>query len=919
MGDFNARVGCDYKAWPKVLGKHGVGNMNSNGQLLLSLCTQFNLSITNTHFQLPDKYKTTWMHPRSRHWHLIDYAIVRQVDMSQVLITRVMRGAHCWSDHRLILIKLRLRMRYPRRSCRVKPTGINVDKLWDPDTRQQYIDMLNDEVLSGNNDDDLLACWGKFSSQIVTTAKQALGITKRKNEDWFDENDAELSEALRHHRTLLRQYDHNEHRNNYLLEKIKKSNSDLRKLTRDTKDNWWLRKSEYLQWLSSTQQLGEFYAELRKLVGITPRNSVPLRSHDGTQLIVAKEDILRRWAEYFNSLLNTDRTPNFQYINNLPSSPEVPELEEPPSLLEVIGAIRGQSNKKAVGVDNIPGELIKYGGNEIHTTIWQFFVRMWNEELLPPDFKISRICTLYKNKGSRSDCNSYRGVSLLSVPGKIFARVLLNRLLKLSEELLPETQFGFRPGRGTCEAIFSVRQLQEKSREQSRPLFLSFVDLEKAFDSVPRKALWIVLQKVGCPEKFLRMIRLFHDDMRCCVAVGGEQSDYFSVSCGVKQGCVLAPTLFAIYFAVVIKDCIEMAPVGIRIRFRTDGKLFNLDRLRARTKVSHTIITEIMYADDLCFITDSSDSLQRLMTGLGESCSKFGLKINIRKTEVMSSGSVNQPLNICLHQDVLKPVGKFKYLGSIISSTCDLECEINARINAASAAFGKLRRKVLCSHDLKVATKVSVYKAIVLPNLLYASETWCLYRKHIRILDRFHLQCLRDILGVKWSDRVRNTEILRRANTVGIEAVLMQRQLRWCGHVLRMPEERIAKRIFYCELQEGKRKHGGQLLRYKDVLKRHMKKGGIDSSRWESLADDRSKWRHLLKQNINAFEEDRCRDLDAKRDELKARPPVAIYYNYQGGVLTCPKCDRTFLAKIGYISHLRAHDRALLTHRNDDT
>ncbi|CAG4946438.1 unnamed protein product [Colias eurytheme] len=555
MGDFNARVGCDYKAWPKVLGKHGVGNMNSNGQLLLSLCTQFNLSITNTHFQLPDKYKTTWMHPRSRHWHLIDYAIVRQVDMSQ------------------------------------------------------------------NNDDDLLACWGKFSSQIVTTAKQALGITKRKNEDWFDENDAELSEALRHHRTLLRQYDHNEHRNNYLLEKIKKSNSDLRKLTRDTKDNWWLRKSEYLQWLSSTQQLGEFYAELRKLVGITPRNSVPLRSHDGTQLIVAKEDILRRWAEYFNSLLNTDRTPNFQYINNLPSSPEVPELEEPPSLLEVIGAIRGQSNKKAVGVDNIPGELIKYGGNEIHTTIWQFFVRMWNEELLPPDFKISRICTLYKNKGSRSDCNSYRGVSLLSVPGKIFARVLLNRLLKLSEELLPETQ-------------------------------------------------------------------LFHDDMRCCVAVGGEQSDYFSVSCGVKQGCVLAPTLFAIYFAVVIKDCIEMAPVGIRIRFRTDGKLFNLDRLRARTKVSHTIITEIMYADDLCFITDSSDSLQRLMTGLGESCSKFGLKINIRKTEVMSSGSVNQPLNICLHQDVLKPVGKFKYLGSIISSTCDLECEINARINAASAAFG---------------------------------------------------------------------------------------------------------------------------------------------------------------------------------------------------------------------------------------
>lgn len=164
-------------------------------------------------------------------------------------------------------------------------------------------------------------------------------------------------------------------------------------------------------------------------------------------------------------------------------------------------------------------------------------------------------------------------------------------------------------------------------------------------------------------------------------------------------------------------------------------------------------------------------------------------------------------------------------------------------------------------------------------------------------------------MNISWSDRVRNTEVLRRANVSGIEAYLMRRQLRWSGHISRMAEERVAKRIFYSELQEGKRKQGGQLLRYKDVLKRHMRRCDIEPSRWEILAQDRSKWRHTVKVNVQAFEERRRNELDAKREELKARPPASIHYNFVGGVLTCRECGRTFSAKIGYVSHLRAHER----------
>lgn len=105
LGDFNARVGRNCAAWDRVIGKHGVGNENSNGSLLLSFCATNKLIITNTLFQQPNRLKTSWMHPRSKHWHLIDYIIVRQRDQRDVHLTRAVQHSTTWSDHRLIIAK----------------------------------------------------------------------------------------------------------------------------------------------------------------------------------------------------------------------------------------------------------------------------------------------------------------------------------------------------------------------------------------------------------------------------------------------------------------------------------------------------------------------------------------------------------------------------------------------------------------------------------------------------------------------------------------------------------------------------------------------------------------------------------------------------------------------------------------------
>ena len=184
----------------------------------------------------------------------------------------------------------------------------------------------------------------------------------------------------------------------------------------------------------------------------------------------------------------------------------------------------------------------------------------------PQDMRDDNIVTLYKNKGDRSDCNNYRSISLLSIIGKVFPRVTLTCLHSLDSQVYPKSQCGFRAGRSTVDMIFSLRQMQGKCRQQQQPLFLAFVDLTKAFDLVSRSGHFKILQKIGCPPKLLAIITSFHQDMQSTVCFYGATSNAFPVSSGVKQGCVLAPTLFRIFFSMLLQyafvDCTE----GVYIR-----------------------------------------------------------------------------------------------------------------------------------------------------------------------------------------------------------------------------------------------------------------------------------------------------------------------------------------------------------------
>ena len=202
---------------------------------------------------------------------------------------------------------------------------------------------------------------------------------------------------------------------------------------------------------------------------------------------------------------------------------------------------------------------------------------------------------------------------------------------------------------------------------------------------------------------------------------------------------------------------------------------------------------------------------------------------------------------------------------------------------------------------MKLETKCTIYRAVVLIALLYGCESWTLYRRHVKLLDQFHQRCLRRILNIKWYNRVSNVNVLSQAQMPSIDALLTQSQLRWSGHLVRMQNNRLPKQLFYGELTEGHRPRGRPKLRYKDTLKKSLQKCDIDQDQWEIMATNRSEWRQNIRKGTEAYESERQSSQVEKRAAIKARN------NTVERSIECPVCGRLCASDFGLRSHMRVH------------
>ena len=835
MGDLNAKVGDRERG--DVVGRFGVPGMNENGECLLELCEERRLSVGNTWFEKKRIHKYTWQRENGEDKSLLDVILIQSKWKKSLIDVMVRRGvAGGLSDHFLVESKMKIagpRHREYTRAGTIREVKYQeLEKLEVREAYRQRIDveweLVRHRELMGVEEE-----FGMFRSGVVGSAAAECGYRKlgrkSKNSEWWDEEVRGLvKEKRKLYEVQLQTRDERD------VDRYKRQNGVVKRKVKEKKEVADGRFGERLS-KNFKDNKKMFWKDVNMEMKKDDQMDTKIKDADGN--ILSEENAVRnRWKEYFEELLNVDDgrevEMNEVQLNGANRNARmVMELNED----DVRKAVKKLKKGKSPGIDGITSEMLKYGGESIIEWLTRVCMVCLVKGEVPLDWRRAIVVPFYKGKGDRKECKNYRGISLLSIPGKVYGRVLIDRVRYETENMVGEEQCGFRNGRGCIDQVYVLRQLAERFESKGKDMYVAYMDLEKAYDRIDRSAMWRVLVMYGINGNLLRAIKSFYDGSEACVRVCRQKSDWFSVKVGLRQGCVMSPWLFNLFMDGVMRE--------VRARVGEVGVNLWDNVRRCKWKVEW-----LMFADDTVLVGDSKEKLQELVNEFGNVCERRKLTVNVNKSKAMRiSGKENEfDVNVDMNGENLEAVEAYKYLG--VNVTCDgkLKEEINHRIIEARKAAGALQG-IWKKRALSTEAKVGMYEAIVEPSLLYGSEVWVLNVHERKRVQAVEMNCMRNICGVRRIERVRNEEIRRRCGkNVGVCEKVEQNVLRWFGHVERMGDERLVKRMHDSDIM-GRRRRGRPRKSWMDEVSESLGKRGLSIQVAKECVQDRNGWRSICR------------------------------------------------------------------------
>ena len=712
-----------------------------------------------------------------------------------------MPGADIGSDHQLLIAQLRIKLKRIVSAQGVKRFDLqNIDKQYWVETNNKFKDLLIHEAEMTPEE-----LWMNIKTVVLDTAKQHVPHKqKKKSSPWLSQEVIDLAEERRQLKEAGLQ----------TSKLYRKLCNEIQQKSRRDKNRHLSQLCQEIENHSTGNNSRELFKGVKHVTGKRPVKLAVIKDENGIAL-TESSDIKDRWKRYCEGLFASQEV-------DMEVQEEIPCNEEPDILLsEVNNAIRKLKNNKAPGSDEIPGELLKGTDEAGVKIILQLCNKVWHSRTWPEDWKKSVFLTLPK-KGDISECKNNRTIALIPHASKILLHIINERLRPHLERELPPEQAGFRRGRGTRDHIANIRQIISKCMEYRREVYLCFIDYAKAFDCVRYGPLWNALLSLGVPNHLVQLVKNLYDGQQACVRTEKGNSDWFNIGQGVRQGCILSPTLFNLYAEYIMRRALVDWCGGISI----GG--WQLNNLR--------------YADDTTLLAGSLDELSDVLVRVKNESEAMGLRLNVAKTKLMIIGGNNSTSPLVIDGKEVEEVSQFNFLGSLITNEGGCSEEIRKRLAMARSTMAKLSN-IFNDRSITKTTKIRLVQALVFPIATYACESWTITKADYKKINAFELWCWRRLLKITWTMKRTNDSVLEE---IGINKRLIGKinaqTLAYFGHIARRQHDCLEKVILQGKI-EGSRRRGRPKARWIDRIKSLV---GQSLPTTYQLAADRMKWRAIV-------------------------------------------------------------------------
>jgi len=862
--DLNGHVGEEIQGYDGVHGGFGYGSRNDEGGRVLDFAVAMDFVICNTWFKKEVSKLITYSSGGVN--TTIDYLLTRKGDRNMVKDVKVIPGESCVSQHRLLVGGFEVE-RKSFKKVRYK-SKLRVWKLKNKDIQNSFQEELrkSEEVWAAAP--DVEEKWKVMREVLLDATEKTCGWTKgarRHQETWWWNDEVDL--AIKRKRESFKIWYKSRSEEDY--GKYKEDRKLANKIVATSKDKArraWVNNLEK----GENKNKNNVFKIVKQMVkeGKDVRGMSCLKNDKGD--VVSNEQLVKdMWRRYMEKLMNVENIYNKDSLKS--ETINVGQFEEIDSE-EVRKAMKKMKDGKAAGPSGIVNEMLQASGEIGITWIKDLVNLIITKEGIPLDWCSSVVIPIFKGKGDPMDCGSYRAVKLLEHTMKLMERILESRIRE--QVNIDEMQFGFMPGKGTVDAIFIARQIQEKYNAKRKDLYFAFIDLEKAFDRVPRDVLQWALRKAGVEEWLIKTVMGMYSKCSTSVKVGDGLSEPFEVKVGVHQGSVLSPLLFVIVMDVIAKEVGSGLPL------------------------------ELLYADDLLIMGESEEELRGKIMNWKTGLEGKGLKVNLSKTKVMTCGanagetvkSGKWPCSVCnkgvgrnsitctkcekwVHGKCsgvkgklasvestfvckickegrkvtaqggnfvlgggvgLERVNSYCYLGDVLSSRGGIEESLAIRSRSAWNKFRELG-PILADKRVSLHLKGKLYASCVRPCMIYASETWAMRKEDVNRMVSVERQMVRRMCNVTLNDKQRSNSLLGKLGIDPIEEVVRRGRSRWFGHVERKNDWEWTKRCMSYEVV-GKRPKGRPMKTWWNNVEEDMTHFGLE----RIDAQIRQRWRSRI-------------------------------------------------------------------------